>query len=310
MIVICCGCDKTGKTTLVKKLAEKYDAEIIKTSQPQTDDAFKEYVKTICELDLDKDYVFDRFHLGEIVYGPLYRNKSDLTASKLHYLEMKLLRYNAMVIYCSTDSQVIINNFVKDMEEFTKPEDVLKIMLCFENALNDSILPKFYFNYNKITDDKVFHFVNTNKLEHHSDLDFIGTPSPSVLLVGDRLNERSVERNGFRSVFCSPSGLFLVEALKKLCWLDKAAIINSDELSKNSIFENVCLFNAKIIISLGKNAWKTLSEKNINSYAVSHPQFAKRFYGPEGNDQYANELAEKVKYGLLFKDWDKPRVVI
>ena len=45
MIIILEGLDKTGKSTLAKKLCKKHNATLIKVSQPKTTQPFKEYVE-------------------------------------------------------------------------------------------------------------------------------------------------------------------------------------------------------------------------------------------------------------------------
>ena len=86
-LIIIEGTDNTGKDTLISKILEKYPtATVIHCGKPLTkkysskeqDELFKIYAKNIVEGKYDNTHVIimNRSHIGEYVYGVLYRNRS------------------------------------------------------------------------------------------------------------------------------------------------------------------------------------------------------------------------------------------
>ena len=85
-LIIIEGTDNTGKDTLISKILEKYPtASIIHCGKPLTnkyssneqDELFRVYAKNIVNKKYDNTHVIimNRSHIGEYVYGVLYRNR-------------------------------------------------------------------------------------------------------------------------------------------------------------------------------------------------------------------------------------------
>ena len=85
-LIIIEGTDNTGKDTLISKILEKYPtATIIHCGKPLTkkysseeqDELFKVYARNIVERKYDNTHIIimNRSHIGEYVYGVLYRNR-------------------------------------------------------------------------------------------------------------------------------------------------------------------------------------------------------------------------------------------
>ena len=145
-IIILEGVDKVGKSTLASKLCEEFNCELIKTSQPKTNNAAKEYIKKIKSLNKTKNYLFDRFYLGEMVYGKIYREKT-LDDKNFKLIEAKLNKLNSVLIYCWQEHNVIAQNFIRCKETFTNIEDIEKIDFLFRDNLYKTKLPLLYWNY-------------------------------------------------------------------------------------------------------------------------------------------------------------------
>jgi len=147
MIIILEGCDKTGKTTLANKLFERTDFKMYKSSQPKKP-PYEEYMEML-DIIGKEDAIIDRFHLGEMVYGPIYRGKSNLTNIQFKYIEDRLKKLKTVVIYCSDDSTKIAKRFKKDKEEFTKEQDIVDILLRYYEIIKKSTLPILHHQINK-----------------------------------------------------------------------------------------------------------------------------------------------------------------
>ena len=109
MIYIFEGCDGVGKTTAAKRLQAKaeemgFTTKMLHRGPPQGD-VLTEYTS---DLDTGEDIIIcDRWHWGEMVYGPIYRGKSELTSGGLMYIDMELARRGAVVILLDGDDDVV-----------------------------------------------------------------------------------------------------------------------------------------------------------------------------------------------------------
>jgi len=92
------GPDCAGKTTLAKEL-EKCGYKIVHNGPPKTDDPFREYALQI-EESAKVNTVFDRLHIGEMIYGPILRGKSRITLYQYEELNEVIKRMGGLVVIC------------------------------------------------------------------------------------------------------------------------------------------------------------------------------------------------------------------
>jgi len=153
MILIIEGVDKNGKTTLANRLVQEYGAEYVKFGQP-TKPPFQEYSEFIASVDPSKTYVLDRFFIGELVYGPIYRGKSGITLGQLKDLERVLLDKVAetVIVYCKTNIEQVRTNFEAEHEEFAKASDIAALRKKYHDILKKQVLPVYGFDYLKDMD--------------------------------------------------------------------------------------------------------------------------------------------------------------
>ena len=129
MVYIFTGCDRSGKTTLAKRLSKELNGEYIHFSAPKSlEDGKKEYYNFISSIN-DKTYILDRFYECEDIYAPIYRNYS------LNYqddIEQLLNCHNVMFIYVKTPLDIIKERIKKCGENFVKWDDLQKVIDNYE----------------------------------------------------------------------------------------------------------------------------------------------------------------------------------
>lgn len=162
MIIILEGVDGTGKSRLAKKLCRTYKAEYRHISKPKTNNPFLEYVATLRRLNPKKNYVFDRCFHGERAYGPIFRQKDGLSDEKQLYLEMLILKHQAMVIYCWQGHNEIASAYVTRGERFTRLEDVPGLEKRYEETIKKSWLPVFRYRWTTSKYSDVTKFVKNS----------------------------------------------------------------------------------------------------------------------------------------------------
>lgn len=146
MIIIIEGENKTGKSTLARYILEHHKFNYLKFSQPKRD-PFDEYCDALTYTDkLDGNWIFDRFLIGEMVYGPLYRKKAGLDKKQYVFLLSELKKRDAFVVYCHDTADNIAERFDLEKEDFAEKKKIKKTLDLFDKQLRktEEFLPIYY----------------------------------------------------------------------------------------------------------------------------------------------------------------------
>ena len=124
MIVIVEGVDGAGKTTLVDALIEQHDgpSKVVKRSQLQSDPMVEYEHRDLSGYDGSTLLICDRWHVGELVYGPLYRGRSLLEPAQTLHIEMALSALGALRLHVTAPIDVIMQRVAERGEEFLQPK--------------------------------------------------------------------------------------------------------------------------------------------------------------------------------------------
>lgn len=153
MILIVEGLDRCGKSTLVEQLRKNYftGTRILvhhSSSPPKVENPNaweEEHYGIILDhcLDLSMnfsfDIIFDRFHLGAIVYGQKYRNADP---TKIYGIEQRLIRNGddvALVLLTDWTCNIMERDDDDSLEN--GPDEFDETRAAFENAYRESIIP-------------------------------------------------------------------------------------------------------------------------------------------------------------------------
>ena len=137
-LIILEGCDRTGKTTFAEKLVNLGYQYFHFSSPKKDEDVYETYMTFLNSLDPLKKYVVDRFHLGELVYGPIYRGECNLSKKQVKNIESLINKFNHKLIHFTNTPEFIIKKFKEIGEAYTKPEHVELIVQNFKKCFNES----------------------------------------------------------------------------------------------------------------------------------------------------------------------------
>lgn len=139
MIIVLEGPDASGKTTLGKALAEEVDGVYIHASAPKRH-PLVEYTATLEGL-RPEHIVLDRWHIGEMIYGPKYRGSSGLSRTQFDAVEEYLAGNGALLVHCD-DASDVLRSRLYARGEIPHPTYQAEI-LEFRRWARESRLPTF-----------------------------------------------------------------------------------------------------------------------------------------------------------------------
>src|SRR5687768_14928645 len=129
MIIVLEGPDKAGKTSfaqrLVTDLATANQHVRLLRRGPIQNDVFTEYLRPLDDLinkPADTVYVLDRWHVGELIYGPLLRGRSELTIRQANYIEMVLQSLGCAFIHVSQNRLILEDRWDQQPDDLIKRE--------------------------------------------------------------------------------------------------------------------------------------------------------------------------------------------
>jgi thymidylate kinase len=142
-IIILEGCDKTGKSTLAKKLSEERGYQVIHFGVPSGNCYYKSLIEILDRCKFGR-IVFDRFHWGDRAYVGITTNKVFLSNSEFQDIESRLSKEGAEVVYCHDSIRNIKRRMAEDGEKLIKPEDVKVILSRYKDLISNTRLPVNY----------------------------------------------------------------------------------------------------------------------------------------------------------------------
>jgi hypothetical protein len=133
------GCDKTGKSTMAERLKACWEnryggVEIIHRGPiPPGKDPMQEYWSELPDPEPDKLSILDRWHLGELVYGPLYRDRSKITTGDAQRIHAALKMRGALMILMEAPEPIVEQRFLAEGEDFTAINHIPWILARFHD---------------------------------------------------------------------------------------------------------------------------------------------------------------------------------
>lgn len=147
MLVIIEGPDCAGKTTLADNMRRFTAAKILHRGPPE-DDPFVEYTAELEDYrpeGLGKNVVCDRWHWGEMVYGPLLRGESKLSWDDFRKVEDFLLKRGAVVAFLWDMPSELEKRMKERGDDLVSAEMLESVAVLYEEVAWSSRLPVFRF---------------------------------------------------------------------------------------------------------------------------------------------------------------------
>lgn len=135
------GPDGSGKTTLATALCARHGYAYRHEGPPPSGVSPFEHYAGILKT-LETPTLLDRFHLGELVYGPLLRGRAGLSIAELAWLRNWCAAFRVPVILCLPPFEVAYRNWetrrAAGRELFVDPLLWAKSYLCFHGLQEEA----------------------------------------------------------------------------------------------------------------------------------------------------------------------------
>lgn len=128
MNVIIEGPDATGKSTLANYINNTYGMRVHHSTSKTRND----YYYHADLLDYCENTVFDRFHIGEMVYPELYDRAGKLSNDDFYHISKKIIdNHDMLIILYSSDMSVLNSRFIDrgELDYIKEIEDQNKLFL-------------------------------------------------------------------------------------------------------------------------------------------------------------------------------------
>lgn len=299
MLIIIEGPDKSGKTTLAKKIEEQFNYKYAHFSAPGNDPA-SEYASFFTSISIPT--VCDRSYFGERVYGPLLRGASKISDLQYAVIERICRLKGAIFIYASTPLQICQDRLNDNLtNEKISLENNQKAWVRFKTLIHScNIKPILFYDATKqISLDRLLLQLEQllPSFKSHAILardccSGIGTIyGRKIVFVGDRLN---INTTWLGLPFDSgPSSNYLYKRFKEArVPEDMAYLCNAINLTEREVaFLNL---EKTTWIGLGAYADQKLSNLGVKHQSIPHPQYWHRFRAHE-SEAYVKFLKTAMK---------------
>lgn len=310
-LIIVEGCDGVGKTTFVELLQRcaDYDGRTFRLLHrgPPTAHPLAEY-----ELDLEGEgdprlyphriTVCDRWHLGELIYGPLYRGRSRLDNAGLIHVEAFLRARGALLVrLIHSPLEVTARLRKRGGDDVLLYRDVALVLDAYRRF--ESHLPMMTFTDPTEVQARAVLAVANRLAEDCRGLlsypGYVGSPYATALFVGDVRGARGPRHRAAFVPYPSTSGHYLLPAIRDAqrtfqgrSWPEWGIVNANDDDDVEGLWR---FLDRPPIVALGSLAYETLSRRLAHAPigAVPHPQYVRRFHHARRAD-YAAQIAAAV----------------
>lgn len=317
MFIVLEGCDGTGKSTLAGAVAAEImgrdpDCSVEEIHRgPLKRPPLDEYVHDVADYLPGglRHIVADRWHWGEEIYGPIYRDKSAMTLGQFRWVELWLASRGVDVWHVTQPLDRLQSRLQARGEDFLQADHVDLVRGMFEDLAGKSavhtgtvmpdgdisLIVKQIVDRAEYTEreigDRIVRFPS-----------YVGRAVPHTLLVGEKRGGTPpyVTDSAFMAINGN-SGDFLLSSLPDDDWWKGVALVNGVE-EGDKLVQLVDELAGPQVVALGRAASDVLLDLDIDHGGVPHPQFVRRFHNKR-KAEYGRMIKQHAQTGEMKYSW-------
>lgn len=332
MFIIIEGTDASGKTSLIAAVENEINARVSKGVTATLHKGrpgeltrrwvLNDYVNNYQLVDFThNNLISDRWHWGEVTYAPLKRPDTNVDGFGLlgragwRWVELFLLSRGASQFWLYQPLDVIRRRIESRGDDFIQADELETILSYYmvASASAASLVAKIEPDPDSLLEvPKLARHVVDLALEREEECaklstfpEYIGSPNPRVLLIGDRRNVNKKDAENETILPFMPvdgnSGDFLLNALPTDLW-KHVGLVNANDAQVDLYNLWSTLGNPRVVV-LGRLAEKAVVPSYIpkDYYEVlPHPQYVRRFHHRD-REEYGKAI-QRVANNEIEKD--------
>jgi thymidylate kinase len=307
MILVLEGVDGAGKTTLTQKFVEeaerrRWEVEVWHRGVPERH-PLEEY-----ELDLEQDYahnrtkrliVCDRWHLGQVVYGELYRDDAkNSSLGTTWHVDAFLQSLGAVQLILSPPLDLVRKRLAERGEDYLRPEHVEHVHRRYEELGRTTFRRSIEILRDPLTSNDV-HLIcevmqcRSERAEALREFPtYVGPRHPDLLLLGEAqgTGPLSAKLPNHRAAFVpygGTSGRWLCDTIiDSELSQTRIGIANA---GSEDVQKLVGILGHPQVVTMGNVADQIVTNLGVEHGSVPHPQYMRRFF-----NSYAAKYAEAI----------------
>jgi len=289
LLIIIEGVDRTGKTSLAKRIADKIDAVVVHAGPP-TKHPIEEYQTALDGYSpiAGTHLVLDRWHVGEYVWPRIFGRETTFNRAVQKHTAMYMRSRGAYIVWADRRNLEGLKRDLVENNEPLQPKDLLTAQSLFTRAFAD-VGAHGVWDYEIHGDSEVNGIIaaaedyeqQVFRVWWEVGQGWVGNERPKALLVGDELGPLAKNTNPPDDIpfapYAATSGRYLIDSLHK--WRD-VALINSLQgryQAPRDLQDAWSVFGRPNVVALGEKASERLTNYEVPHRTVPHPQYWRRF---------------------------------
>lgn len=291
-LVVIEGLDRTGKSTLAQQLARHTGAKVTHFSKPAKEPVF-EYTDPLIDHTSRSKQVFDRYHVGELVWPTIFNRPTTFGPAQQTYVEMALQSRGAVIVKTTRDMDDLREHLIRDDEPLDPEKAEFADGLFVQALAGTHGSPVLNWSLGKSTQFIIDTAIGRGSAMHTGVLDIspriVGnTDCPALMVVCDSPTLLPMVPG-----ISFPNSRYLISELMFFEGMAQEVMLVSHQAERlDDIYEEAF---APPVIALGRLASSALEKHKVPHEAVTSPDVAKTTNAHVGPGAYGEAIRRRIR---------------